>query len=231
MHRDHTRRLVLVNDSAGRESRAQAKRKQILAGAQHVFLQQGFSATSTDAIASEAGVSKRTLYSYYPSKEELFADVMRKLTIENPQTQVVAFMRSMEPHSIEDLHGALVRLANKILSTMMDPSYLALMRTVIGDFNRFPQLSDIFRFAIPERAFKEGSAMIQRAQENGVVLEGDTEVMMRVFIGPLLSYVLGDGLFRPEGQTRLPTPENIEKIVDFYMKAISNVREQDRNEG
>lgn len=69
-----------------------AKQGQILSGARRVFLREGFAAASTDVIAREAGVSKRTLYSYYPSKEELFQDVLRGLTIENPQTQVLEFV-------------------------------------------------------------------------------------------------------------------------------------------
>ena len=51
--------------------RARAKRDQIRAHAQRLFLARGFTGTSTDAIAAEAGVSKQTLYAYYSSKEEL----------------------------------------------------------------------------------------------------------------------------------------------------------------
>ena len=77
--------------------RARAKRDQILVGARRVFLCDGFAASSTDAIAAEAKVSKRTLYAYYPSKEDLFVDVLRKLTIENPQTRALESMEGMSP--------------------------------------------------------------------------------------------------------------------------------------
>ncbi len=68
--------------------RAKAKRDQIREGAQRVFLERGFAGTSTDAIASEAGVSKQTLYVYYASKEELLADVLQHLIQQDPQTQL-----------------------------------------------------------------------------------------------------------------------------------------------
>ena len=83
--------------------RARAKRDQILAGARLVFLRDGFAAASTDAIASEAKVSKRTLYVYYPSKEELFAEVMRRLTIENPQARALESIEEMSPGDEEEL--------------------------------------------------------------------------------------------------------------------------------
>ncbi|GCE21581.1 TetR/AcrR family transcriptional regulator [Dictyobacter kobayashii] len=206
-------------------ARAKAKREQILTGARHVFLREGFAATSTDELAREARVSKRTLYAYYPSKEELFADVLRELTIEHPQLRMLDFVQRIEPHSAEELHRALAELAKRIVSVMLRPEYLALLRMIIADSHRIPQLTDIFRATIPERGFKEVNAMLQRAQENGIVVRGDREVMTRSFIGPLLTYALMDGLFRPEGQSQPPTNEKIEEIVDLYMKAISSGNE------
>jgi AcrR family transcriptional regulator len=201
-----------------------AKQGQILSGARRVFLREGFAAASTDVIAREAGVSKRTLYSYYPSKEELFQDVLRGLTIENPQAQVLEFVRGIEPSSQEELREALVGLADKILSTMMDPEYLALLRTIIADSHRFPKLGEIFRSTVPERGIREGSAMIQRSQRKGLLVDGDPEIMARMLMGPLLSYAMIDGLFRPEGQPQPPTKEKIKEIVDLYLKAVWNER-------
>ncbi|MGB3682211.1 MAG: TetR/AcrR family transcriptional regulator [Rubrobacteraceae bacterium] len=198
-----------------------AKRGQILSGAKVVFLREGFAATSTDVIAREAGVSKRTLYAYYPSKEELFEDVLRELTVENPQTQLLEAARRIDPKSREELRATLVGLAEKLMLTMMAPDYLALLRTIIADSHRFPKLSEIFRSTVPERGIREGTAMIQRSQHHGVAVEGDPEVMIRMFMGPLLSYALVDGLFRPGSDPRPPTKEKIEEIVDLYVKAIS----------
>ncbi|MBD0354642.1 MAG: helix-turn-helix transcriptional regulator, partial [Rubrobacteraceae bacterium] len=64
----------MVTGSEELGPRARAKRDQILDGARRVFLRDGFAGASTDDIAAEAGVSKRTLYAYYPSKEDLFVD-------------------------------------------------------------------------------------------------------------------------------------------------------------
>lgn len=211
--------------------RALAKREQILSGAKKVFLREGFAATSTDVIAREAGVSKRTLYAYYPSKEELFENVLRELTIENPQTRVLEAVRQVDPKNREELRQMLVQLAKKLISTMMDPDYLALLRTIIADSHRFPKLSEIFRSTVPERGIREGAATVQRAQRSGIAVEGDPEVMIRMFMGPLLSYAMIDGLFRPDGDPQPPTAEKIEEIVDLYLKAISNGEEPERSEG
>ena len=66
--------------------RAQQTREQIRAAAQRLFLQQGYLATSTDAILAEAGIaSKETLYRHYASKEDLFVDVLSHLTLSEPR--------------------------------------------------------------------------------------------------------------------------------------------------
>ena len=52
------------------------KQESIVEAAAKLFLQHGFGDVSMDAIAAEAQVSKRTVYSYYQNKETLFGDIM-----------------------------------------------------------------------------------------------------------------------------------------------------------
>jgi TetR/AcrR family transcriptional repressor of mexJK operon len=212
--------LVATTEELG--PRAKAKRDQILAGARRVFLRDGFAAASTDAIAAEAKVSKRTLYVYYPSKEDLFADVLRKLTIENPQTRALESMEEMSPENREELRGGLLALAQKIVTTMMEPDYLALLRTTIADIHRFPQLAGLFRATVPERAMSSFAVFIERTRERGVIRKDvNGEAAARMFVGPLLTYAVLDGLFVADGPPRRPEPRRIEEIVDIYVKAIT----------
>ena len=198
------------------------KREQILAGAQRAFLRDGFAATSTDVIAAEARVSKRTLYSYYPGKEELFADVMRELTLENPQIRALESIEEMSPGGEEELRRDLLELAQKIVATMMQPDYLALLRTTIADTHRFPQLGGIFRATVPERAMRSFAVFIEKSRERGVVGPGvDGDTAARMFVGPLLTYAVLDGLLT-EGPPRPPAREKIEEIVDLYTQAITD---------
>jgi TetR/AcrR family transcriptional regulator, mexJK operon transcriptional repressor len=211
--------LVTTSEELG--PRARAKREQILDGARRVFLRDGFAATSTDAIAAEAGVSKRTLYAYYPSKEDLFVDVLRRLTLENPQTRALESMEGMSPKNREELRRDLLELARKIVTTMMQPDYLLLLRTTIADTHRFPQLGGLFRATVPERAMNSFAVFIERVREQGMVrkdVSGDAAA--RMFIGPFLTYAVLNGLL-VEGPPQPPAPEKIEEIVDLYIKAIA----------
>src|SRR5215217_5334890 len=102
-------------------TRAQRTREQIRAAAQRLFLQQGYLATSTDAILTEAGIaSKETLYRHYASKEELFADVLRHLTLEQPHfAERLAQLRP--PDDLSSLRQALTAIARELLALMLQP--------------------------------------------------------------------------------------------------------------
>jgi len=57
---------------------AHSKRDQIISVAQKLFYQNGFHATGIDRIIKEAGVSKKTLYNHFKSKDELVLAALRK---------------------------------------------------------------------------------------------------------------------------------------------------------
>lgn len=200
--------------------RARAKRDQIREGAQRVFLQRGFAGASTDAIASEAGVSKQTLYVYYASKEELLVDVMRHLIHDNPQNRIPT-VDEVSLGTYEEVRRTLSLLARRLIADLMQPDYLALIRVVIAEIPRLPQLGPLFRSALPERVLATISAILESAQQGGVIEAADMEAASRMFVGALLTYAIYDGLLVADEQPQPPAPERIEAVVDMFMKAIS----------
>jgi TetR/AcrR family transcriptional repressor of mexJK operon len=200
--------------------RARAKRDQIREGAQRVFLERGFAGTSTDAIASEAGVSKQTLYVYYASKEELLVDVMRHLIHVDPQNRLPT-VDEVPLGTHDEVHRTLDSLGQELIANLMQPEYLALIRVVIAETPRLPQLGTLFRSALPERVLATVSAILEGAQQGGVIEAADMEAASRMFVGALLTYAIYGGLLVADEQPQPPAPERIEAVVDLFMKAIS----------
>jgi TetR/AcrR family transcriptional repressor of mexJK operon len=201
--------------------RARAKLEQIREGAQRIFLERGFAGASTDAIASEAGVSKQTLYVYYASKETLFADVLRHLIHENPQNPL-SEVEEMPLDTSEELRGALDSLAQRAITSLMQPDYLALIRVVIAETPRLPQVGALFRSAVPEQLLGGVVRILEGARAKGVVGEVNANAAAsRMFMGALLTYAILDGLLVGEGPPRPPSPEQIAAVVDLFMKTIS----------
>ena len=64
--------------SPTRQRRKQARPQELLDAALQLFVEKGFAATRAEEVAQKAGVSKGTLYLYFPSKEELFKALIRE---------------------------------------------------------------------------------------------------------------------------------------------------------
>ena len=201
--------------------RGEAKRDRVRLAAQELFLARGFAGASTDAIAKEAGVSKETLYNHFSNKEDLLADCLSHLIAELSANEGAAAGSSPPIESRDDLRTALLRLANRLIRDLMQPDYLALVRVIINETPRLPQLGDLFSSTVPENAFRSVRHLLKKAQESDAARVVDNEAASRMFVGPLLTYILIDGLLVGEGSIRQPPPEKIEAIVDQYLQAIA----------
>lgn len=120
----------------GRPSRDDALRlsKLILDVATEQFLTEGYAATSIEAVAGRAGISKRTLYHRFADKAALFAAVVH---------QIIEGLRP--PREVPLLEGAtlhemLRRLAGMILRAALSPQAIALHRVIVAESARFPEL-------------------------------------------------------------------------------------------
>lgn len=199
--------------------RAQQKRTQILAAARQLFLQHGFAQTSTEAIRIEAGVSKETLYRYYSSKEDLFAAVLRQLTLEQlPKLQVKSASAHFE--SRVEIRAALLQLTHELLAVMMQPEYLALLRIVLAETPRFPQLGELFRSTVPEQSLTSVAVLLHQMQDEGAEEPLDEEAAARMLLGALLTYVLLDGLLNTDGFPVKPGPDRLTALVDLFQRVI-----------
>lgn len=208
-------------------SRIEKKRIQIRDAAGRLFLQHGFQGTSTDAILVAAGIaSKETLYRYYASKEDLFVDVLRSLTVERADLR--EFMqRAPEPASAQELRTLLRAVAQEILENMLQPNYLALIRLAMAELPRFPQLGALFRQTVPEPAMNYILTLLRNGQANGVVRQDShLEAIGRLFLGGLLTYAIFDGLWLATQAPQMPEASAIDAIVEAILDIISPQSDQ-----
>lgn len=202
--------------------RAQLKRGQIANAARRLFLAHGYAHTSTEAVRREAGVSKETLYRYYRTKEELFADVLRRLTLEHLH-QPFRLDESLPPDaSRQQLQKILRRLAAEIIELMMQPDYLALLRIVIAESTRFPHLGELFRQTVPEQAIASIVELLKRLGKKELAAKVDEEAAARMLLGSLLTYAVMDGILSSNDEPRLPAPKRIRAIADLFVRTVAD---------
>src|SRR5436305_7176900 len=113
---------------------------------------------------------KETLYRYYGSKEALFTDVLSHLTME--QLGFAEKLASLPaPHDLPSLHQALKLACREILSMMSQPGYLPLVRMIVAESSRFPQLGTLFFSTITQRGLGILIALLQGAREQKLIAD------------------------------------------------------------
>lgn len=213
----------MKNSEIQETQRAIQKRGQILNAARRLFLSHGYARTSTEAVRKEAGVSKETLYRYYRTKEELFADVLRRLTLEHLQQPFQADEKLSPNADSRQLQKILRQLAGEIIQTMMQPDYLALLRIVIAESARFPHLGELFRKTVPEQGMASIVRLLKRLEEKGLAAKIDEEAAARMLVGALLTYALMDGILSSGDEPpRPPALPRIRAIADLFVRAITD---------
>jgi AcrR family transcriptional regulator len=113
----------------------------ILDAATALFLRDGYGATSLEAVAAMAGVSKRTLYARFAGKAALLQVVVARLVAR----WLPPFDTGLGQAS--GLEAALLAAARVMLATALVPEALALHRLIIAEIGRFPELALVLRDA------------------------------------------------------------------------------------
>jgi AcrR family transcriptional regulator len=130
---------ALRHDGAGGTGNARtrqlaARREQLIAVAEQLFLQHGFANTSVNAIVREAGGSLATLYAEFGSKEALFESVLSERAARFfPEEQSA-------PRQALDAQAELRALATHMLKRMLSDDGLAVYRIAVHEAPRFPAL-------------------------------------------------------------------------------------------
>lgn len=195
------------------------RRQRIIGSAIHVFAERGYAASSTAQIAAEAGVSKETIYAYFGNKAGLLREALTSL-VAAPGDSVMVEPAERVASSAELLEQ-LRSLAMRLVTDLTQPQYLALARIVVAETPRDPSLAELFREAIAGRVLSGAASMVAAGQQAGLVDPAvDTSTAARAFVGPLLTYVLLDGLLRPPAEIRRPSGEAIGAQVALFCRAI-----------
>lgn len=200
----------------GLSHRQLAKRAQIADAARRLFLDQGFAGTSMDAVTAEAGVSKQTLYSYFPTKTDLLIEVINtsvsKLALTPPQ--------AAELHTREDLRNALIGFSAALTQALMRPEGIALVRLVLGEAFRVPELRRAFRDALPGQVLGRTVALLRQASEAGLIDATDLDLASRMFVGPVMTYVALDG-FLSVDPDQPPERAKLERLTDAFLATVA----------
>ena len=190
--------------------RKEARPAEILDAALACFAERGFAATRLDDVAKRAGVTKGTLYLYFPNKEELFKAVVRQAIVANIARGEALVAESAEPASV-----LLERLIHHWAELLPTPAS-AIPKLVIAESGNFP---DIARFYVDE-AVNRGRALIRSVIRKGVARGEfhavDVESGTYCVLAPMVLAMLWRHSFAPHDRERL----DAKALVDTHLQLL-----------
>jgi AcrR family transcriptional regulator len=134
--------------------------RQILEAALDVFGERGLAGARLDDIARHAGVSKGTIYLYFPNKEELFREVVRAIVVDRLR-QAAAEAGEGDPVD------ALKRYLRAHWNFVRSPEFQTIFKLVTSELHNFPDLAEFYGREVVKPANELLAGMIRRGIDRG----------------------------------------------------------------
>lgn len=168
-----------------RQRRKEARPQELLDAALGLFVEKGFAATRSEEVAARAGVSKGTLYLYYPSKEELLKAVVRENL-----SGLIAEGSGIADHyegSASELMGLLL---NTWWERVGDSPASGIFKIIITEVGNFPDLARFYSEEVIQPARALFQKVLQRGVRSGEFRPVQVDDAVHVLLFPLLMLCL-----------------------------------------
>ena len=188
---------------------------QIIKAALAVFGECGLANARLQDIAERAGVSKGTIYLYFPNKEELFREMIR-------QTAVAAIERAEQANVHGTPTNQLLAFMRGYWAFVRSPVFLTIYRLVLGELHQFPDLAKFYAHEVVARGQTLLAGIIRRGIDAGEFREIDPMVAARMVV----ALTVMNGIWRDE-HTGVPLlahksdEEVFNELAQFYLHAIA----------
>ena len=168
-----------------RQRRKEARPLELLDAALDLFVERGFAATRSEDVAARAGVSKGTLYLYYPSKEELLKAVIRHNVV-NQIAEGTEIIRQFEGSSSELLAMVLLLWWERIGETRAS----GIIKLMTSEVRNFPEVAQFYVDEVITPSNEMLAMVIQRGIDCGEFRPVDVPEVVHALVGPLVFLVL-----------------------------------------
>ena len=189
--------------------------RQILDAAFTVFAKHGLAAARLDDIARLAGLSKGTIYLYFPNKEELFREVVR--------SRVITFIEAGEAvvESERDPMQALRRWMENYWAWLRSPVFPAMHRLVTSELQSFPDLAEFYATEVIERAHRLVCSMIARAMDSGALRRMEPLIAARMLSALFITHAnwYHQRTFF-KSLCHVPDDVMLDQVRDFFLHAM-----------
>jgi TetR/AcrR family transcriptional regulator len=172
-------------ERAKRERRKEARPGELLEAALDLFVDKGFAATRAEEVAARAGVSKGTLFLYFPSKEELFKAVV----IENLAGRFTEWNAEFE--AFEGSTSDMLRYCMRVWWERVGSTKASgLTKLMLSEGGNFPELAEFYRKEVVRPGHALLRRIIRRGIDSGEFAPVDVDHAIYAVIAPMMFLML-----------------------------------------
>ena len=168
-----------------RQRRKETRPQELLDAALALFVEKGFAATRAEEVAKRAGVSKGTLYLYYPSKEDLFKAVIRQ-NLSNTIAQGLDGVAAFEGTTSE----LLVQLALVWWDRLGNTPAGGIIKIILAEVRNFPDLAQFYVDEVIVPAHHLLATAVQRGVTSGEFRALPPQAVAHVLMAPIIFMAL-----------------------------------------
>jgi AcrR family transcriptional regulator len=198
-----------------RRRRKDARPAELLDAALDTFREKGFAATRMEDIAARAGVSKGTIYLYYPSKEAVFEALVRANLVPRIE-RIQTLMATAQGSATERLHMIIAAFAQ----VAGDARLVALPKLVLAEAGNFPDLARFYRHEVIGPGLALVAGILRGGMEKGEFRALDPEVTARLFMAPMILAALWRTTFAPIEDAPLPPETLLRQHLDLFLRGL-----------
>ena len=170
---------------ARRERRKEARPGELLDAALDLFVEKGYAATRSEEVAARAGVSKGTLFLYFPSKEELFKAVVR----ENMSGRFAEWEQEFE--AFEGSTADMVRYCMRVWWERIGATRASgITKLIISEARNFPDLAAFYQQEVIRPANVLIRRILQRGVDSGEFRPVDVEYTAFSIVAPMVFLIM-----------------------------------------
>jgi AcrR family transcriptional regulator len=194
------------------------RRQQIIEAALKVFSTKGFhKATNKDIAQAAGGISPGLIYWYFKDKEDLFLSIIRE--------RAGIFQLADHPERLMELppRQGLALIGRTYLSVFKVPGNVAIIRIMVAEAIRFPQIAEMFYKQVASRFLGLLSQYLQHQVDLGRLRSHDTVIAARSFLGMFVINVVTREIMRDPVALATPDEQLIATVLDIFLGGLEIV--------
>lgn len=197
------------------QRRPEERPQQILEAAFRVFGSRGLHQATLEDVARQAGISKGTIYLYFPSKAALFSAMLK--------ARVNDFMPAVEAPrdgGVSAIRDRLATLGRHLYHFFRSPAYLAIYRTMVSEAADFPEAAAVLYREGILPANQRLADVIRRGISAGEFRRVDPVITARAFAAMFQVFAVSQELLGGKRIFPLPEMKIVQTLTDVFFNGL-----------